>query len=88
MNVASFGWCQIFCLHGGLSPSIDTLDHARALDRIQEVHVKPNSFTDENTDRYLDFVSGLFYSCTCHSPAVCCNRMLLSRPEIYLNLCH
>ena len=28
---------QIFCLHGGLSPSIDTLDHARALDRIQEV---------------------------------------------------
>ena len=28
---------QIFCLHGGLSPSIDTLDHVRALDRIQEV---------------------------------------------------
>ncbi|CAM9121481.1 unnamed protein product [Pylaiella littoralis] len=28
---------KIFCLHGGLSPSIDTLDHARALDRIQEV---------------------------------------------------
>ena len=28
---------QIFCLHGGLSPSIDTLDHIRALDRIQEV---------------------------------------------------
>ncbi|XP_025095599.1 LOW QUALITY PROTEIN: serine/threonine-protein phosphatase 2A catalytic subunit alpha isoform-like [Pomacea canaliculata] len=27
---------QIFCLHGGLSPSIDTLDHIRALDRIQE----------------------------------------------------
>jgi len=24
-------------LHGGLSPSIDTLDHIRALDRIQEV---------------------------------------------------
>ena len=29
--------CQIFCLHGGLSPSIDTLDHIRALDRLQEV---------------------------------------------------
>ncbi|KAJ3615632.1 hypothetical protein Zmor_012414 [Zophobas morio] len=28
---------QIFSLHGGLSPSIDTLDHVRALDRIQEV---------------------------------------------------
>ncbi|XP_060771320.1 protein phosphatase 2 catalytic subunit alpha a isoform X2 [Neoarius graeffei] len=28
---------KIFCLHGGLSPSIDTLDHIRALDRIQEV---------------------------------------------------
>jgi serine/threonine-protein phosphatase 2A catalytic subunit len=28
---------QIFCLHGGLSPSIDTLDQARALDRVQEV---------------------------------------------------
>ncbi|KAK6819717.1 Serine/threonine-protein phosphatase PP2A catalytic subunit [Apiospora arundinis] len=27
---------QIFCLHGGLSPSIDTLDNIRALDRIQE----------------------------------------------------
>ena len=28
---------QIFCLHGGLSPSIDTLDHIRSVDRIQEV---------------------------------------------------
>ena len=28
---------QIFCLHGGLSPSIDTLDHIKALDRLQEV---------------------------------------------------
>eukprot|EP00798_Chlamydomonas_sp_ICE-L_P017623 gene17623-23964_t len=28
---------QIFCLHGGLSPALDTLDHIRALDRIQEV---------------------------------------------------
>ena len=28
---------QVFCLHGGLSPSVDTLDHIRQLDRIQEV---------------------------------------------------
>ena len=28
---------RIFCLHGGLSPSIDTLDHARDLDRVQKV---------------------------------------------------
>jgi len=28
---------RIFCMHGGLSPSLDTLDHARALDRVQEV---------------------------------------------------
>mmetsp|Transcript_10096 Transcript_10096/g.14277 ORF Transcript_10096/g.14277 Transcript_10096/m.14277 type:complete len:410 (-) Transcript_10096:71-1300(-) len=28
---------DIFCLHGGLSPSIDTLDHVRQLDRVQEV---------------------------------------------------
>jgi serine/threonine-protein phosphatase 2A catalytic subunit len=28
---------KIFCLHGGLSPSIDTLDQARSLDRVQEV---------------------------------------------------
>jgi len=28
---------QIFCLHGGLSPSLDTLDHVRSLDRIQEI---------------------------------------------------
>lgn len=28
---------RIFCLHGGLSPSIETLDNVRQLDRIQEV---------------------------------------------------
>ena len=28
---------KIFCVHGGLSPSVDTLDHIRQLDRVQEV---------------------------------------------------
>jgi diadenosine tetraphosphatase ApaH/serine/threonine PP2A family protein phosphatase len=28
---------SIFCLHGGLSPTLDTLDNVRALDRVQEV---------------------------------------------------
>ena len=28
---------KIFCLHGGLSPSIETLDQVRSLDRVQEV---------------------------------------------------
>uniref|UniRef100_A0A5F9DM35 Serine/threonine-protein phosphatase n=2 Tax=Oryctolagus cuniculus TaxID=9986 RepID=A0A5F9DM35_RABIT len=37
LTCAHPGKQQIFCLHGGLSPSIDTLDHIRALDRLQEV---------------------------------------------------
>jgi serine/threonine-protein phosphatase 2A catalytic subunit len=28
---------ELFCLHGGLSPSIDSLDNIRSLKRIQEV---------------------------------------------------
>lgn len=35
--LVSFYGSQIFCLHGGLSPSIESLDQIRQLDRVQEV---------------------------------------------------
>lgn len=37
LPLASVVESQIFCLHGGLSPSIDTLDQIKQLDRVQEV---------------------------------------------------
>jgi serine/threonine-protein phosphatase 2A catalytic subunit len=48
---------RIFCLHGGLSPSIDTLDHARDLDRVQEVpHEGPmcDLVWSDPDDRYVE----------------------------------
>ena len=35
-------------MHGGLSPSIDTLDHIRALDRIQEVPHEVSIYVSAN----------------------------------------
>lgn len=37
LTFANHSTSKIFCLHGGLSPSIDTLDHVRSIDRVQEV---------------------------------------------------
>lgn len=46
---------QIFCLHGGLSPSIDTLDHIRALDRLQEVPHEVNTpYRQKHTHTHTD----------------------------------
>lgn len=40
---------QIFCLHGGLSPSIDTLAHIMDQDRVQEVPHEGEKIKTNNT---------------------------------------
>lgn len=57
--VLPFVLFQIFCLHGGLSPSIDTLDHIRALDRIQEVPHEVSHFLAIDLDDTFNVKSQL-----------------------------
>ena len=64
---------QIFCLHGGLSPSIDTLDHIRALDRLQEVPHEVNR-TFKMTLRSVPLDSALL---TFRAPCVTCYGQIL-----------
>ncbi len=43
---------SIFCLHGGLSPSVDTLDHVRSLDRFQEVRFFKHELKSTSYSQY------------------------------------
>lgn len=56
---------QVFCLHGGLSPSLDTLDNIRSLDRVQEVGTTLHCFHYEPDFLFLTLVyhATLTYGC-------------------------
>ena len=62
---------QVFCLHGGLSPTLDTLDHIRALDRVQEVRQMPSSWLTAHSTLVLLRVRGQHKCRRVH--AGCCN---------------
>ena len=63
---------QIFCLHGGLSPTLDTLDHIRALDRVQEVRAA---------------VSLSLASAACTFPARCLRANLATQAAALVQSC-
>lgn len=44
---------KIFCVHGGLSPAINTLDQIRTIDRKQEVSSSPSALLYFSNNRLL-----------------------------------
>lgn len=71
---------KIFCLHGGLSPSIDTLEHIRALDRLQEVPHEVisyrSNFTSDKCPKVCSFKGGHYSVADCHNMLVFTFRLL------------
>ncbi|AQK59767.1 Serine/threonine-protein phosphatase [Zea mays] len=82
---------QVFCLHGGLSPSLDTLDNIRSLDRIQEPWASQNHiftpFPPIEPAATLKRAAGSNYGA--HGPSACACRfpsLLWPDPDLSTNL--
>jgi hypothetical protein len=70
---------QIFCLHGGLSPTLDTLEQIRALDRVQEVlfsgcHTQQNALSMQHS--MLLTCAACNFRCHMRAPCVICSGLI------------